>query len=197
MHRLVGQRAGAAGGGAEQGSLAGVADSRRLDIGVEIGFEIVMRRHFMALAAFLMQPHPPALAVGVVVLDAHGDDRANAGEGEGHHRNQRPIAQADDGRHVDAVQQLARLFAGEHRGLAGFDDVLGAAHRMRRIGRDDLAGDQPVEQHANGGEVLLDRRLLEVLAERLDIGGDMQRLDIGDLADLVLVAPGEEPAAAR
>ena len=87
----------------------------------------------------------------------------------------------------------ARLFAGQHRGLAGLDDVLGAAHRMRRIGRDDLAGDQPVEQHADGGQVLLDRRLLKILAERLDIGGDVQRLDIGDLADMVLVAPGEEP----
>ena len=197
MHRFIGQRAGAAGGGAEQGSLAGVADAGRLDISVEIGFQIVMRRHLMALAAFLVQPHPPALAVGVVVLDAHGDDRADAGEGEGHHRNQRPVAQPDHGRRVDAVQQLAGLFAGQHRGLAGLDDVLGAAHRMGRIGGDDLAGDQPVEQHADGGEVLLDRRLLEILAKRLDIGGDMQRLDIGDFADLVLVAPGEEPQQAR
>jgi len=41
--------------------------------------------------------------------------------------------------------------------------------------------------------VLLDRRFPEVLAERLDIGGDVQRLDVGDLADLVPVAPGEEP----
>ena len=44
---------------------------------------------------------------------------------------------------------------------------------MSRIGRDDLARDQPVEQHADGGEVLLDRRLLEILAERLDVGGDV------------------------
>ena len=56
VHRLVGQRAGAAGGGAEQGSLATVADSSRLDISVEIGFQSVVRRHFMALAAFLMTP---------------------------------------------------------------------------------------------------------------------------------------------
>jgi hypothetical protein len=26
---------------------------------------------------------------------------------------------------------------------------------MRRIGRDDLTGDQPIEQHADGGQVLL------------------------------------------
>jgi len=36
---------------------------------------------------------------------------------------------------------------------------------------DDLAGDEPVEQHADGREVLLDGRLLEVLAEAADIGG--------------------------
>ena len=65
---------------------------------------------------------------------------------------------------------------------------------MGRIGRDDLARDQPVEQHADGGEVLLDRRLLKILAHSLDIGGDMQWLDIGNLADLVMVAPGEEPS---
>jgi hypothetical protein len=41
--------------------------------------------------------------------------------------------------------------------------------------------------------VLLDRRLFKILAERLDIGGDVQRLDIGDFADLVPVAPFEEP----
>ncbi len=43
--------------------------------------------------------------------------------------------------------------------------------------------------------MLLDHRLLKILAHGLDIGGDVQRLDIGDLADLVMVAPGEEPDA--
>src|SRR5208337_4699126 len=76
VHRLVGQRAGATGGGAEQGSLAVVADDGGLNVGIKVGFEIVMRRHFMALAAFLVQPDPPALALGIVVLDAHGDVRA-------------------------------------------------------------------------------------------------------------------------
>ena len=94
-----------------------------------------------------------------------------------------------------AVEKLAGLFAGEHRGLAGFDDVLRTAHRVRRIGRDNLADDEPIEQHADGGEVLLDRRLLKILAERLDIGRDVQRLNIGNLADRVMVAPGEEPGA--
>jgi hypothetical protein len=44
--------------------------------------------------------------------------------------------------------------------------------------------------------MLLDRRLLEILAERLDIGGDMQRFDIGDFADLVPVAPRKKRVTA-
>ena len=66
-----GQRAGAADGGTEQGSLAGVADFRGLDIGVEIGLQIVMRRHFVALAAFLVKANPPTLAGREIILDAH------------------------------------------------------------------------------------------------------------------------------
>jgi hypothetical protein len=54
-------------------------------------------------------------------------------EGEGHHRDQRAIAQADEGGHVDRVEQFACMFACEYRGLAGLDDVLRSAHGMRRI----------------------------------------------------------------
>ena len=55
----------------------------------------------------------------------------------------RAIAQADERGHIDGVEQLARLFAGQHRGLADLDDVLRPAHRMRGIGRDHLAGEEP------------------------------------------------------
>ena len=51
-----------------------------------------------------------------------------------------------------------RLVAVEHRRLAFFHDVLRAAHRGGRILADDLADDQPVEQHADRREVLLDGR---------------------------------------
>jgi 2,4-dienoyl-CoA reductase-like NADH-dependent reductase (Old Yellow Enzyme family) len=49
---------------------------------------------------------------------------------------------------------------------------------LATIGGDDLAGDQPIDQHADGGQVLIDRRLLKILTERFDVGGDMQRLDV-------------------
>jgi hypothetical protein len=57
--------------------------------------ELVVRRHLVALAAFLVKAHPPPFALGVVVLDLHGDDGADAGEGVSHHADQRAIAQAD------------------------------------------------------------------------------------------------------
>ncbi len=61
-----------------------------------------------------------------------------------------------------------------------------------RIHGDDLAGDEPVEQHADGGQMLLDGRLREVLAEAFDIGGDVERFDLVQAAELVAVAPVEE-----
>jgi hypothetical protein len=44
----------------------------------------------------------------------------------------------------DAVEQLAPLSTFQHGRLAGLHHVLWPADRMRRIGRHDLAGDQPV-----------------------------------------------------
>ena len=67
---------------------------------------------------------------------------------------------------------------------------------MRRIGGDDLASDEPIEHHADGGQVLLERRLLEVLAQARDLGGEMHRLDVGQLFNLVArIARGENTPA--
>jgi kynurenine formamidase len=41
--------------------------------------------------------------------------------------------------------------------------------------------------------VLLHGRLLKTVLHRLDIGGNVQRFDIGDATELVFIAPGEEP----
>ena len=77
-----GQRAGAPARGAEEGVLLRLASPAASQIGVEIGFEIVMRRHLVALAAFFVEAHPPALALGEIILDAHADGGADAGEAE-------------------------------------------------------------------------------------------------------------------
>ncbi len=149
----------------------------------------------MSLAAFFVQANPPALARGELVLDPHRDRRADPGEAVGHQPDQRSIAQAYERRDIDAIEQLAGFRRRQHRRLAALDHVLWPTYRMRRIDRDDLADDEPVKHHADRREMLLDGRLLEILAMRLDRGGDVQRLDIGDFADLVMVAPGDEPDA--
>jgi hypothetical protein len=44
---------------------------------------------------------------------------------------------------------------------------------MRRVGGEHAARNEPIEQHAD--------RCLEVSPEILDVGGNMQRLDISEL----------------
>jgi hypothetical protein len=65
---------------------------------------------------------------------------------------------------------------------------------MRRINRKHLVDDEPVEKHADRSKVLLDSRFRRGRLQRLYIGGDVQRLDIGKLADLVALDPAEEQA---
>jgi hypothetical protein len=67
---------------------------------------------------------------------------------------------------------------------------------MRRIRRDHSADDEPIEQHADRGEVLLDGRLFEFFSQPADIGRDVHRLDVGQLLDILApIAPGEEAPA--
>ena len=56
VHRVFRQRAGAAGGWSGRVEPSVVRGSGGIDIGIKVGFEIVVRRHLMALAAaFLMK----------------------------------------------------------------------------------------------------------------------------------------------
>jgi len=87
MHRPVRKHPGSAGHRAEEGGLSVLADPRCGEILVEKLFELVMRRHFVALAAFLVQSQPPALAGRIVVLDSHGYDGTDAREAVDHHAN--------------------------------------------------------------------------------------------------------------
>ena len=65
---------------------------------------------------------------------------------------------------------------------------------MRRIDGEDLADHQPVEQHADRREVQFDGRLGGCRLQHLYIGGDVNRLDVGQPADLVPLDPVEEVA---
>src|SRR4051794_28454426 len=66
---------------------------------------------------------------------------------------------------------------------------------MRRIDREHLADNEPIEQYAHGSKVLFDDRLGGGLLQRLDVGRDVQWLDLDQLGDATLFEPGEERAA--
>src|SRR4051794_12658 len=75
-------------------------------------------------------------------------------------------------RHVNALEKLSRLVIGENRVLPFLTTCSGPAYRRCGIDLDDLAHDEPIEQHANRCEVLLDRGCAVAPAEELDIDGD-------------------------
>jgi hypothetical protein len=94
---------------------------------------------------------------------------------------------------LDAVEERACLGRIEHRRLAGFNEVGGAAHRGGRVDRHDLADHQPIEEMPHGGEPLLGGRRRELVARQcLDSGGDMQRLHRGDRLHTDALAPRDE-----
>ena len=128
------------------------------------------------------------------ILDLHFQRRADAREGIGEGGDQRPIAQIPHRVRRDRVEQFAPLLAVEHRRLAGFYDVLRTAHGRGRVCRHNLAGDEPIEQHPHGGELLLHARRGMGLLERLDISGDIERPDRRQRQPAIL-APGEELVA--
>jgi hypothetical protein len=85
-----------------KGPFAVALDTRRHDISVEIGFELVVAGHFIELAVFLAEAKPPAVFLRVVILDIERDDRPDAGEGISHHRDDGAIAQPDHARNIHA-----------------------------------------------------------------------------------------------
>ena len=73
-----------------------------------------------------------------------------------------------------ASRSCPDLVGGQHRRLAFFHGILEAAHGAGRVHRQDLARHQPVEQHANGGELQIDGGRCDSLLEFLDVGTDMR-----------------------
>jgi hypothetical protein len=148
MHRQAGENARLANCRAEEGSTALAADPGGTNVLVEVGLELVVGRHLVPLSALLVESEPPALAFGVVVVDAHADHGADPGERVGHDGDQRAVAQTYHAGRIHALEELARLVGHQDGCLAALDHMLGPAHRMRRVSPDHLAGDQPIEDRA-------------------------------------------------
>ena len=116
-------------------------------------------------------------------------------KGIGHGADQRAIAQAYECRRVQARDRAPGLIFGQHRRLAGPDDMLGPAHRLGRVDGEDSANDEPIEQHADRREVLLHGRLRGQRLQLLDVGCNIKGLDVGEFADAVLLEAKNEHTA--
>ena len=94
----------------------------------------------------------------------------------------------------DLEYQFPPFVSIEHRRLAGFHNMLRAAHRGRRVHRHHLAGDEPVEQHPHGRKLLLHARRPVVLLQLLHPGCHIERPD-GRERQTAIFAPGKKPGA--
>ena len=148
-----------------------------VQVGVQPGLEVMVAGHVVPLAALLPQADPKAAVLGVDVLNPHAERRADPGEAVDHQSDQGAVAQPYRPGHVDVVEQRPRLVGGEHRRLAPLGDVARSTHRGGRVGRDHLAGHQPVEQATDSGQALLGGRGGQVAGLLLDPGRDMEGLD--------------------
>ena len=127
----------------------------------------------------------------VVVAHTHSQYRRDTRKAVDHHRDQCPVAQPYDGVGRDGIQQLAGVLSGENRRFAAPGNLLRSTHRSGGIEAHHLASHQPIEQDADRGEVLLDRRRGQIAAQQLDIRRKVHRLQLLQCPG-VLIAPGEE-----
>ena len=164
------------------------------EVGVDVALRGVVGRHHVAASTLLMEAEKGAGPLRVVVVgDAHGDRGAHPGEAVDEDAEKGAIAQACECRDVHAVEQCPGLRGGEHRGLAGLDDMLRSPHGARGVEGQDLADDQPVEAHAQRCQVLLDARGGEPARELLDVGRDRDGLDLVQREAPALAPVGEAP----
>ena len=88
-------------------------------------------------------------------------------------------------------EELPRLGRRQDRRRALGDDVFRAPHRGRGVHRQDLVDDEPVAEHADRGQVLLDR--LDRSGVRPDVGGNVERRDVAQPETSRLAPPQELP----
>ena len=120
-----------------------------------------------------------------------GQDRSDASKRVSHDAQQRAIAQTKDRVSRQASEKLAHLFAREHRRLASLDGMFRPPDIGRRIHREELAEDHPIEEHSDRRQVLLHGRPRASPAGVLHPRRDMDRFHLGQLFHPLPAAPGK------
>jgi hypothetical protein len=105
--------------------------------------------HLVMLAAFLVQPQPPALALLIIVVNVHAHHGRDAREAVDHNSKQGTIAQADQIRLFDcravaardrlnernAIEQQPGFIRRENRRLAFLNGIARTMHGRSRVVR--------------------------------------------------------------
>ena len=146
--------------------------------------------------ALLVEPEERPRPLRVVVRDPERDRGAHPREAVDEDTKEGAIAEAHERRDVDAVEEGPGLLGGEDRGLAGLDDMPRPSDRARGIVGEDLADDEPVEEHPQRREVLLDGRGRARGRELLDVRRDHHGLHLVE-GEASALAPLRESADGR
>ena len=93
----------------------------------------------------------------------------------------------------DGAQQVAGLVGGQHGGLALAELLARRLHGECRVVLDDAACDQVVEQHADGGHVLLEGGGRQPIGlGRVEIVADVEGADVLHTVLAAVLQEGEE-----
>jgi hypothetical protein len=179
---------------AKEGSAAIAGDAGGVEVGLDVDLGLRVSGPDELLAAFFGEVEKGEGAFAVVVLDSEADRRGDARKRVEHDGEERAIAQPAELLGGDGVEETARLLGREHRCLSATNRVLGAAHGGSRIGGEVAAGDEPVEAHADRGELELHGGLGAWVL--LDVGGNEHWANGTELGDPALCTPVEEAATA-
>jgi len=106
-------------------------------------------------------------------------------------------AQLGGAERMNAVLADPDLYARDRARFGATTEALAVAANGLAAGggRHDLADDQPIEHHAHGRELLLDRRRRDLGLQLLYIGGDIMGPDRGGHQAAAVLAPAKEPVA--
>ena len=88
--------------------------------------------------------------------------------------------------------QVAGFLGREDGRLAFLEGVFRSTHRASGVYGQDLADDEPVEEHPDSGEMEFDGGRRHPALQFFDVSGDVDRFDLAQMGEAVPLRPGSE-----